>query len=373
MVALVEQVRDAARVRARPRYFSVQMHLLHECNLRCTHCYDLAHAALKMPPTHEILRRLDLVYAFGRTLGVVPDLHLSGGEPTLRKDLLLLVERIFAEPGGDALLFTNGVRWKPGLDEALWDKGLRCVQVSLEGPEPVHDAVRGPGSFQAAMGTLRRLVDRGYRCTVSITVTAKNFPFLFDFCQQLDPLGVHFHVREVFALGGGANLLGLDRQQRRALAEWAVGWRGRSTLGVEDPVHCSVSAAFARGETGCVAGRNHLCIDVDGAVFPCRPLALKVGHVDDLPGAWHSPAMTRMRDRDYGGACGRCTLRWHCGGCRVHAQAAGDLFGEDPRCFAEEEGLLMTPRQGRMLRAGERLGRKLGQVRAVLQRKVTVP
>ena len=114
------------------------------------------------------------------------------------------------------------------------------------------------------------------------------------------------------------------------------------------------------------AGRNHFCIDVDGAVFPCRPLGYRVGHVDDLPGMWFGEVMTRLRHRALDGQCGRCQLRHHCGGCRVHALAAGNLFGEDTRCFASESGQLMTPLQGKVFRVTQDIGWRVAEARRMV-------
>jgi radical SAM protein with 4Fe4S-binding SPASM domain len=321
-------------------YFSVQLQLLHQCNLRCAHCYDVNHPQFAMPSTVELKRRLDNIFSFGATEGVVPDIHLSGGEPTVRPDLLEIVDYIFTEKGGDALLFSNGTRWTHSLARDLYIAGLRFVQISLEGPLEHTDRIRGAGVFEKATETLRMLKDIGFRLTVSLTITSQNYPVLFRFVEDMDPMGLHFHLREVFPLGAGENLLQIARDQRRELAEWVIAYEGESTVGLEDPIHCSVSPVYALERRGCVAGRNHFCVDVDGSVYPCRPLAHRVGHVNYLRAAWYSPDMVRLRRRELEGRCGRCDLRLHCGGCRVHGLLHGNLFGEDTRCFAEEQGLL---------------------------------
>lgn len=321
-------------------YFSVQMHLLHECNLKCAHCYDAHHPALGMPSTAEIKRRLDAIYAFGAAEGVVPDMHLSGGEPTVRKDLVEIVDHIFGPKGGDALLFTNGTRWTKRLAADLYLAGLRFVQISLEGPRAFTDGIRGAGVYDRAMDTLGMLRGMGFRLTVSTTVTALNYPVLQAFVEELDPLGIHFHLREVFPVGAGADLLQITADQRRAFSRWAIAYDGASSIGIEDPVHCSVDPRYAADRRGCVAARNHFAVDVDGSIYPCRVLAHRVGHVNYLRAAWYHPDMVRIRNREFTGQCGRCELKANCGGCRVHARLNGDLFGEDTRCFAQEQGLI---------------------------------
>lgn len=354
-------------------YFSVQLQLLDACNLRCAHCYNADPPATRTPTTAEILRRLDAIYAFGERIGCVPDIHLSGGEPTLRRDLVEIVAYIMRDKQGDALLLTNGTRWDATLAGKLYDAGLRYVQVSLEGPEDLNDAIRGPGVYASAIGTVSMLRARGYHVTVSITATAHNFARLRELVTALDPLELHFHMREVLPIGAGAKQPSLTREQRKELARWAIAWSGRSSVGLEDPTHCSVSPEYARTQRGCVAGRNHLCVDVDGVVYPCRPLRLPVGQVDDLGAAWNSPEMVRLRARDFGGQCGRCELRANCGGCRVHALAAGDPFGEDTRCFAGDLGLIRTPFETRVVALAERVGRSLWRVRRLARRASRAP
>jgi pyrroloquinoline quinone biosynthesis protein E len=351
----------------RPKYFTAQLQLTDACNLACAHCYNANPPVRRVPKLDEILLRIDRIFAFCRRRELPePDIHLSGGEPTVRRDLPEIVERINAHKRRGALLFTNGTLWAPSLSSALRKAGLTHVQISLEGPEAFTDAVRGEGVYRDAMRTLRMLHADGFALTVSITVTANNVSALPAFVEELDPLGLHFHLREVLPQGAGKTQPGLDREQRRRLFAWAMSHRGSSTVGLEDPTCCSVSA-HARSMTGCVAGWNHFCVDVEGDVYPCRPLAVRVGHVGDLDAAWDSPVMKRLRARDVGGACKRCQLRAHCGGCRVFALANGDLYGEDPRCFAAENDLIRTPLEATAISFAHGAGRL---VRRLVKRRV---
>ncbi len=325
------------------RHFSVQLQLLDACNLKCGHCYNAGPPSGSAPPTADIIRRIDSVADFcSEQLEVTPAFHLSGGEPTLRQDLPRIIEYITSARGCEVLLFTNGTRWTPDFASRLQSSGLKYVQVSVEGPESLNDEVRGAGTFRAAMATIEMLVNRGLRVTLSLTITDRNCRALEDFIRNLDPLGLHFHLREVLPIGAGAQCPELTRTQRRALYAWAIAYRGHSTVGLEDPIHCSADAVYAKACRGCVAARNHFCVDVDGTVYACRPLRLAVGHVDNLKNAWQSPMMARLRRRQFEGRCGRCELREHCGGCRVHALKSGNVFGEDPRCFATDNGLVQS-------------------------------
>src|SRR5260370_10142392 len=100
------------------------------CNIRCVYC---------MPEQVEFLPRAALlsfeeIERFVRvavTLGI-DKIRLTGGEPLVRRDLPLLVDRIAAIPGiKDIGLTTNGLLLAPMAGE-LWDAGLRRINVSLD-------------------------------------------------------------------------------------------------------------------------------------------------------------------------------------------------------------------------------------------------
>lgn len=104
------------------------------CNIRCVYC---------MPETVEFMPRANLlsfeeIERFVRvavSLGI-DKIRLTGGEPLVRRDLPLLVDRLAAIPGvKDIGLTTNGLLLAPMAGE-LWDAGLRRINVSLDTMDP---------------------------------------------------------------------------------------------------------------------------------------------------------------------------------------------------------------------------------------------
>lgn len=100
------------------------------CNIRCVYC---------MPENAQFMPRGQLLTfeEIGRfvriavTLGI-DKIRLTGGEPLVRKDLPLLVERLASVPGiKDVGLTTNGILLGP-LARSLRDAGLRRINVSLD-------------------------------------------------------------------------------------------------------------------------------------------------------------------------------------------------------------------------------------------------
>jgi GTP 3',8-cyclase len=142
------------------RYLRVS--LTDRCNFRCTYCSPAEHEA-----PDGLLSRAELarLFAFFARLGV-RRIRLTGGEPTLRKDVVDVVRDAAATPGiEDVALTTNGHR----LDELvgpLAQAGLGALNVSLDTllPERLHD-VSGKGArlerilagIDAAAGRFRSL------------------------------------------------------------------------------------------------------------------------------------------------------------------------------------------------------------------------
>lgn len=109
------------------------------CNLRCTYCMpaevfgpDYAFLPRSEVLSFEEIERLSRAFV---SLGV-RKLRITGGEPTLRRDLPELIGRLTAIPGvEDVALTTNGLLL-PRLSRDLAAAGLRRVTVSLDSLDP---------------------------------------------------------------------------------------------------------------------------------------------------------------------------------------------------------------------------------------------
>jgi cyclic pyranopterin phosphate synthase len=109
----------------------LRISLIDHCNLRCTYCMPLAglsfldHRDLLTPQEIEMVAAAALDVGFRR-------IRLTGGEPTLRPDLLEIVTRLAALPGlHDLALTTNGILL-PRLAPTLAAAGLRRVNIHID-------------------------------------------------------------------------------------------------------------------------------------------------------------------------------------------------------------------------------------------------
>ncbi len=124
-------------------------------------------------------------------LGVL-EANVTGGEPLLRRDLVLEVLEKLTAAGLGVVLSTNG--WF--VDAALADRlaalpGLR-VYLSIDGAAPsVHDGARGvPGSWRRAVTAANLLLERDVTVEVVSVVTPDNVAQVPDFLEAMAALGV---------------------------------------------------------------------------------------------------------------------------------------------------------------------------------------
>ena len=110
---------------------NLRLSVTDRCNLRCQYC--MPEKEYVWLPREDILqfeeidRLVDIFLALG-----VRKVRLTGGEPLLRKDLPVLIERLAAKPAlEDLAMTTNAVLLAP-MARALKDAGLHRLTVSLD-------------------------------------------------------------------------------------------------------------------------------------------------------------------------------------------------------------------------------------------------
>jgi GTP 3',8-cyclase len=109
----------------------LRISVIDRCNLRCVYCMPLN--GLSFAPPAELLSAAE-IETVGRAAVAAGfrRMRLTGGEPTLRSDLVEIVSGLASIPGiGDIAMTTNGILL-PKLAEGLKSAGLRRVNIHID-------------------------------------------------------------------------------------------------------------------------------------------------------------------------------------------------------------------------------------------------
>ena len=139
---------------------SITLFLTHRCNLHCKMCGQWGEGGVtKKQSTEFVSKELNLaeLSSFIRDISSFkPNITLFGGEPLLYNGTMELINRIKCNHM-HCLMITNGFLIKEKAKE-LVESGLDELNVSLDGPGPLHDQIRGmPGLFDKIMRGLKEV------------------------------------------------------------------------------------------------------------------------------------------------------------------------------------------------------------------------
>jgi pyrroloquinoline quinone biosynthesis protein E len=318
--------------------------LTHRCPLGCPYCSN----PLVLDPRNEELDTATWTRVFGEAaaLGVL-QVHLSGGEPGARRDLVELMQA--AHSSG---LYTNLITSAVGIDaqklEALAKAGLDHVQISIQDSEMASaDRIAG---YQGAFARKNALAADVVRMKIPLTVNAvmhraniERIGAMVDLALNLGASRVEIaHVQYYgWALRNRAALMPTAEQVERAaktVEDLRQRHRGQIVIDAVVPDY------YAKFPKPCVGGwgRRSLNVTPAGKVLPCHAAESIPGlefwtvREHSLADIWaNSPAFNAFRGTDWmQEPCRSCARRdTDFGGCRCQAFAiTGDARATDPVC-----------------------------------------
>jgi Y-X(10)_GDL-associated radical SAM protein len=336
------------------------------CDLKCLHCGSRAgHRRQDELTTEECL---DVVDQLGR-LGT-REISLIGGEAYLRKDWTEIIRR--ARSHGMYTAIQTGARnFTPKRMEEAIEAGLQGLGVSLDGMQPLHDKLRGvPGSFDAAVDTLKRAKAAGLNISVNSQIGAEIMPQLPDLMDVIIGVGARqWQIQLTVAMGNAADNDHLLLQPHRVLelmpllarlyqegADRGLLMVVGNNIGYYGPFE-RLWRGFGDESihwTGCSAGQTVIALEADGTVKGCPSLATvgyAGGNVRDLTleQIWETSEgmhFGRLRSvEDLWGFCRTCYYADVCrGGCTWTADSLLGRPGNNPYCHyraleLEKQGL----------------------------------
>ncbi|MGQ9485512.1 MAG: radical SAM protein [Desulfosoma sp.] len=228
---------------------------------------------------------------------------LTGGEPFVHREVGTIVQEILRLPDTHVAVLTNGLAARTFLEKHRWSPERVHLQVSLDGLEERHDAVRGKGTFEKTVRELRALARMGFSLTLSMCPTRSNLadvPLFPHLARDVGACNIHFMWYFVRGRGVPDEWVPTDGLFTvvRGAAERA------ESLGVSvDNVRALASQVFAPPGTrfdGTGMTWESLALGPDGNLYPSAALVgvsqLAVPRHYGLEKAWRgSPLFERIR------------------------------------------------------------------------------
>jgi cyclic pyranopterin phosphate synthase len=183
----------------------LRISVIDHCNLRCVYCMPVR--GLTFAPSPELLtaEEIETVAAAAVSVGF-RKFRLTGGEPTLRPDLVEIVRRIAGQAGVADIAMTTNAILLPRLAKPLREAGLKRVNVHVDTFDParlkrtmrfgcIDDIERGIAAAEEA----------GFRpLKVNCVVTRDyNDGDVVDIVRRARERGWHVRFIELMPLGAG--------------------------------------------------------------------------------------------------------------------------------------------------------------------------
>ncbi len=288
------------------RYLELQV--TNRCNLRCRHCYiaEASHQDLSKKQIQRIFEEFEEIQGLR--------LLLSGGEPLLHSHFWEIND-LFQKYDFRTILLSNGTLVTQEVAKRLC---VHEVQISLDGMEEGHEALRGRATFEKTLMAIDHLQEANIRVSVATMIHRKNL-------SEFDQI---------------ASLL-----QSKNIEEWNVDipcLEGRLKINQEfwvTPAEAGRFLSYGYGGGFHGSAKNstcgaHLCaIMSNGAVCKCGLFSQEpVGSIEEgLRTCWARIPRIALKDL----AC-KCPVIEECrGGCRYRAKTQSDLFQPDLfQCYA---------------------------------------
>lgn len=199
MISNILKWRLKKRINRLPLYLI--LFVTYRCNARCLTCFY--HKNIDSPPSKDL--PLDFYNKVASTMDHLEWLHISGGEPFIRKDLSEIVKFFSDKTSVQRIgIPTNGLlgeRILKTTKEILEDSpGIQLnIVLSLDGFQKTHDYIRGvDGNWEKTIEILKELKDlrkNNNRLSINIctVLNNRNSNEIPELLKYINNMGVDFH------------------------------------------------------------------------------------------------------------------------------------------------------------------------------------
>lgn len=183
----------------------LRISIVDRCNMRCVYCMPLE--GLRFLPNQELLSpaEIEMVVRAGVEVGF-RKFRLTGGEPTLRADLIEIVQRVAQVEGVLGLAMTTNAMLLEQLAQPLREAGLTRINVHLDSlnPETMERQMRW-GNFDRVWRGIMAAESAGLTPIKlnSVVTAGYNETDVVDLARLTVERDWHVRFIELMPLGGG--------------------------------------------------------------------------------------------------------------------------------------------------------------------------
>ena len=207
---------------------SIKAFITNRCNLNCRHCWrhwEEWDRSYKTELSDERWLRLVDEAAVLNTRNWV---FLGGGEPLMRRDLILAMIKKISSYDMNCWIHTNGTLFTSEFIESTIDKNIHLVVFSIDGPDAeTNNAIRG-GGFEKAVENLQYFADCRRKNGQDLpelhlyaTITNLTYDKLDRFAELAASIdtGIYVQLSSLLVDGEETSRLALSEEQFRALPD----------------------------------------------------------------------------------------------------------------------------------------------------------
>lgn len=310
----------------------------YSCNFNCTYCYQEGYGNQQFGNADEITKAF-FSYIDAEFAGRRKYITVFGGEPLLpdnvtRKKIELIIEE--ANKRSLALAFvTNGYALESYVP-LLKTASVREVQVTLDGPEEIHDKRRplhsGAGTFKQVAAGIEACLEAGIPVNLRAVIDRENLPYLPELSRFAisrgwtskpsfkTQLGRNYELHYCQADGG-------KLYDRLSMYEdlYSLIKENPEIMEFHRPAYSISRFLFDNGEMpdplydSCPGCKTEWAFDYSGQIFSCTATVGKPGEAlgtfypavtkkEDAIGEWQERDITSIPE------CRNCELKLACGG-----------------------------------------------------------
>ena len=243
------------------------------CNQKCLHCYaaDQEYAETKELSTDEWKDVIDICRK-----NCIPQLTFTGGEPTMRKDLVELVKY---SDWFITRLNTNGVLLTKKLCAELYEASLDSVQVTLYSHDAeVHNKLVGAKNFDKTVEGIKNAVKAGLNVSINTPLCSLNKEYV-ETLRFAKSLGVTYASSSGLIVTGNAKkkeskATQLTEKQITAIMKKASKFAEKEEMELSFTSPGWISEDMLRelklDIPSCGACLSNMAVSPDGNVVPCQ-------------------------------------------------------------------------------------------------------